>query len=176
MAGPKVITLDHVAVLVSDLERSLAFYHDLLGLEFVVSEEHEVGGAVSEMVAIPDVHVREYRLRPVGGVHGHARLSGPGLTVDLIEWVTPRSPEQRYPIHHVPSAHLCFGVTSVPEMYEVLVAAGVEVVSPPVRFSGEGEWHVLFFYDPDGNLLELNEIGTGVQHDHAPKTHGWSRY
>ncbi len=32
-----------------------------------------------------------------------------------------------------------------------------------MRFTGEGEWHVLFFYDPDGNLLEFNEIGTGQQ-------------
>lgn len=175
MPAPKVITLDHVAVMVSDLQRSLTFYHDLLGLEFVASEEHD-DGPISEMTALPAVHMREYRLRPAGGVHGHARLSGPGLTVDLIEWRNPDSPQLRYPIHHVPSAHLCFGVESVPEMYEVLVAAGVEVVSPPVRFSGEGEWHVLFFYDPDGNLLELNEIGTGVQHDHAPKTHEWSRY
>ena len=42
----------------------------------------------------------------------------------------------------------------------------MEFVSPPVRFGGEGEWHVLFFYDPDGNLLELNEVGTGKQIEH----------
>ena len=48
-------------------------------------------------------------------------------------------------------------------MYERLTKEGVEFVSPPVTFSGEGEWHVLFFYDPDGNLLELNEIGAGQQ-------------
>jgi hypothetical protein len=29
----------------------------------------------------------------------------------------------------------------------------------------------LFFYDPDGNLLELNEIGTGKQ---EPHDYNWS--
>ena len=54
----------------------------------------------------------------------------------------------------------------MPATYERLKAEGVEFVSPPVRFAGEGEWHVLFFYDPAGNLLELNEIGSGSQIEH----------
>lgn len=175
MAGAKVITLDHVAVMVADLERSLRFYHDLLGLDFVASEEHN-DGPISAMTALPGVHMREYRLRPAGGVNGHARVAGQGFTVDLIQWIAPESPTDRYPINHVPSSHICFGVESVPATYEMLVEAGVEVVSPPVRFDGEGEWHVLFLYDPDGNLIELNEIGTGQQHEHTSKMHAWSRY
>ena len=91
--------------------------------------------------------------------------------MDLIQWLNPTSPVERYPINHVPSAHICFGVEDVPTIYERLKAAGVEFVSPPVRFTGEGEWHVLFFYDPDGNLLELNEIGTGQQVVHE---YDWS--
>ena len=179
MAGAKVLTLDHVAVMVSDLGRSLRFYHDLLGLDFVASEEHDDrpnGGPVSTMTAFPVVQIREYRLRPAGGVNGHARIEGQGFTVDLIEWISPKSPVGRYPINQVPSSHICFGVESVPATYEMLVEAGVEVVSPPVRFDGEGEWHVLFFYDPDGNLIELNEIGTGTQHEHKSQIHEWSRY
>jgi len=156
-------TIDHIALMVTDLERSLRFYRDLLGLEVVSPEEH-IGGPVAEMVAIPDVHMREYRLRAKGGVHGYSRDEGDGqLTLDLIEWIKPESPFERSPIHHVPSAHICFGVDDLPSIYERLKAEGVEFVSPPVRFTGEGEWHVLFFYDPDGNLLEMNEIGTGQQ-------------
>ena len=164
------ITMDHVAVMVSDLERSLEFYRHVLGLEVVTPEEHG-GGPVDEMTAMKDTHVREYRMRTPGGVNGHRRSADFGFTFDLIEWVSPKSPTGRRPIHHLPSAHFCFGVEDVPATYERLKAAGVEVVSPPVRFSGEGEWHVLFFYDPDGNLLELNEIGTGKQ---EPHDYNWS--
>lgn len=156
------IKIDHVAIMVSDLEESLRFYRDLLGLEVVSPEEHH-DGPISQMTAMPKVHMREYRLRAPGGIHGHARNEEPGFTFDLIQWLNPPSPCQRYPINHVPSAHICFGVENVKATYERLKTAGVECVSPPVRFSGEGEWNVLFFYDPDGNLLELNESGTGKQ-------------
>lgn len=159
------IKIDHVAVMVSDLEKSLEFYRDLLGLEVVSPEEHN-DGPISEMTAMPRVHMREYRLRAPDGVHGHTRQAGPGFTLDLIAWLNPLSPRQRYPLNHVPSAHICFGVEDVPATYRRLVDAGVECVSPPVRFAGEGDWHVLFFYDPDGNLLELNETGAGKQADH----------
>jgi catechol 2,3-dioxygenase-like lactoylglutathione lyase family enzyme len=151
MAG---ITLDHIALMVSDLEKSLDFYRDLLGFELLSPEEH-IGGPVAEMVKVPDVHMREYRLVPPGGVNGYQRGEGAGqITLDLIQWITPESPRERYPIHHVPSAHICFGVEDLPAVYERLKDK-VEFVSPPVRFTGEGEWHVLFFYDPDGNLIEL---------------------
>lgn len=156
------IKIDHAAIMVSDLEKSLHFYRDLLGLEVVTPEEHD-GGPISEMTSIPNVHMREYRLRAPGGIHGYTCNEGAGFSFDLIQWLRPPSPHQRYPINHVPSAHICFGVESVPATYARLQAAGVEFVSPPVRFSGEGEWHVLFFYDPDGNLLELNETGAGKQ-------------
>lgn len=157
------ITLDHIAVMVSDLEKSLVFYRDVLGFEVLSPEEH-IGGPVGEMVKVPDVHMREYRLIPPGGVNGYERGAGDGqITLDLIQWLTPESPQQRLPIHHVPSAHICFGIEDLPSYYEELKEKGVEFVSPPVRFVGEGEWHVLFFYDLDGNLLELNEIGTGQQ-------------
>ena len=37
------IKIDHVAVMVNDLEKSLHFYRDLLGLEVVSPEEHNDG-------------------------------------------------------------------------------------------------------------------------------------
>ena len=44
--------------------------------------------------------------------------------------------------------------------------AHVVIDSTGIKTFGEGEWHVLFFYDPDGNLLEFNEHGAGKQDPH----------
>ena len=157
-------TLDHIALMVSDIDLSLRFYRDLLGLEVVSPEEHIDKPWVDEMVRMSNVHVREYRFRAKGGVNGYIRDEGDAeLTFDIIQWVAPESTSERYPINHVPSAHFCFGVEDLQAIYERLKAEGVEFVSPPVRYTGDGDWHVLFFYDPDGNLLEFNEIGTGQQ-------------
>ena len=142
----KIRKLDHVALMVSDLDRSYHFYHDLLGLEKLEYVEHPVEGStniqgVAKMTGFPDVRIREYR-----------------MTIDLIEWFTPKSPVGRYPLHHVPSAHLCFDVDDIEATYEYLKGEGVEFVSPPTYWEeSEGGWVVLFFYDPDGNLLELNQ-------------------
>jgi catechol 2,3-dioxygenase-like lactoylglutathione lyase family enzyme len=147
-AAIKVKRMDHVAVMVSDLDRSYAFYHDLLGLEQRDYVAHHMSG-VSEMTGVPNGSIREYRM---------GLPANPGLTIDLIEWLTPRSPTGRYHITHVPSAHLCFDVDDIDATYEFLKAHGVEFVSPPVHWpKEEGGWVVLFFYDPDGNLLELNQ-------------------
>jgi len=48
--------------MVSDLEKSLHFYRDLLGLEVPSPEEHK-GGPISEITAMRKVHMREYRLQ-----------------------------------------------------------------------------------------------------------------
>ena len=150
----KIRKMDHVAVMVSDLDRSFHFYHDLLDLETLEYVEHPMPGStdikgVAEMTGFPDVKVREYRM---------TLPENPGMTIDLIEWITPKSPVARYPLHHVPSAHLCFDVEDIEALYEFLKGEGVEFVSPPVHWEAEeGGWVVLFFYDPDGNLLELNQ-------------------
>jgi len=152
------VTIDHIAVMVSDIEKSLHFYRDLLGFEVVSPEEH-IGGPIDRMTGISGVHMREYRLRAPGGVNGYRRDEGAAqLTFDLIQWIQPPSPVKRYPIHHVPSSHFAFGIRDLQPTYERLKKEGVQFVSPPVTFTGEGEWHVLFLYDPDGNLLELNEL------------------
>ena len=41
--------LHHVGITVSDLDRSLAFYRDLLGMEVVFTQEKE-GGYLAEIV------------------------------------------------------------------------------------------------------------------------------
>jgi catechol 2,3-dioxygenase-like lactoylglutathione lyase family enzyme len=144
----KVKRLNHLAVMCGDLERSFRFYHDLLGLEKVqYVEHHDVG--ISEMVAMPNVHMKEYRMRVP---------TNPDIIFDLIQWVSPTSPEQRCPIHQVPSAHVAFDVEDLEATYQHLKSQGVEFVSPPVHWpEEEGGWVVLFLYDPDGNLLELIE-------------------
>ena len=144
----KVTKMDHVAVMVSDLERSYHFYHDLLGLEKLEYVEHHIKG-ISEMTATPNVRMKEYRM---------SLAANPGITIDLIEWISPESPVGRYHISHVPSTHLCFDVEDIHATYDFLKSNGVEFVSSPVHWpEEEGGWVVLFFYDPDGNLLELVE-------------------
>ena len=141
--------LDHIAVTVSDLERSLAFYRDLLGLKEL--ERHRLEGqTISQMAGKPAVVMQVVRL---------AAPDTPQVLIDLQQYLTPAGGVSNAQLGDVAHAHFCFGVPDLAAAYRELRAKGVEFVSEPVSFDlGWGIVHVVFFKDPDGFTLELMQI------------------
>ena len=139
----------HTGYTVGDLDRSLRFYRDLLGME-VVAQQEKQGGYLAAIVGYPDAHVRMAHLRFPGGEH----------MLELFEYLAPggrRDPEPLQP-RDVGTQHLCFVVDDLSATYERLRAAGVDTfVSPPVlvdtgvNAGGFG----LYLRDPDGIPVEL---------------------
>lgn len=143
--------LDHVAVTVSDMDRSLAFYCDLLGLKEV--ERHRLEGeTISKMAGKPDVIMEVVRLEAP---------ETPGVLLDLQQYVVPAGKVSDAQLGDVAHAHFCFGVPDVWAAYKDLSEKGVEFVSEPVSFDLEwGIVYVVFFKDPDGFILELMQVPT----------------
>ena len=141
--------LDHVSVTVSDMDRSLGFYCDLLGLKEV--ERHRLEGeTISKMAGKPDVIMEVVRLEAP---------ETPGVMLDLQQYVTPESKVSDAQLGDVAHSHFCFGVPDVWAAYHDLKAKGVEFVSEPVSFDLEwGIVYVVFFKDPDGFVLELMQV------------------
>ena len=144
-------TIDHVAVTVSDLGRSLAFYRDLLGLREV--ERHRLEGAgIEQMTGKPGTILDVVRLEAP---------DTPGLLLDLQQYQAPPGKQSDSELGDVANAHFCFGVKGLLESYQTLSARGVEFVSEPVTFELEsGTVHVVFLKDPDGFVLELVEAAS----------------
>ena len=141
--------LDHVAVTVSDMERSLAFYCDLLGLQ-EVERHHLEGEIISKMAGKPDVIMEVVRLEAP---------ETPGVMLDLQQYVAPEGKVSDAQLGDVAHAHFCFGVPDVWAAYKDLTTKGVEFVSEPVSFDLEwGIVYVVFFKDPDGFVLELMQV------------------
>lgn len=141
--------LDHVAVTVSDMKRSLAFYCDLLGLKEV--ERHRLEGeTISKMAGKPDVIMEVVRLEAP---------KTPGVMLDLQQYITPEGKVSDAQLGDVAQSHFCFGVPDVWAAYRDLKAKGVEFVSEPVSFDLDwGIVYVVFFKDPDGFVLELMQV------------------
>lgn len=141
--------LDHVAVTVSDMERSLRFYCDLLGLKEV--ERHRLEGeTISKMAGKPEVIMEVVRLEAP---------ETPGVMLDLQQYVAPEGKVSDAQLGDVAHSHLCFGVPDVWAAYKDLSEKGVEFVSEPVSFDLEwGIVYVVFFKDPDGFILELMQV------------------
>jgi len=141
--------LDHVAVTVGDMDRSLAFYCGLLGLKEV--ERHRLEGeTISKMAGKPDVIMEVVRLEAP---------ETPGVLLDLQQYVTAEGKVSDAQLGDVAHSHFCFGVPDVWAAYKDLSEKGVEFVSEPVSFDLEwGIVYVVFFKDPDGFILELMQV------------------
>ena len=145
--------LDHVAVTVSDLDRSLHFYVDLLGFKEI--ERHLLEGeTISKMAGKEKVTLQVVRL---------AIPETPNILVDLQLYIEPPSEASNAVLGMSNQGHFCFGVSDLDQAYQDLSAAGVEFVSEPVVFDLGDEWEygalkVVFFKDPDGFILELMEF------------------
>jgi catechol 2,3-dioxygenase-like lactoylglutathione lyase family enzyme len=144
-----VNVLDHISVTVSDMDRSLAFYRDLLGLKEV--ERHRLeGDTISTMAGKPEVVMQVVRL---------TAPDTPGVLLDLQQYLTPRGAVSNAQLGDVAHAHFCFGVPDLDEAYRELRSEGVDFVSEPVQFDlGWGVLDVVFMKDPDGFIIEL--VGT----------------
>src|SRR4051794_20161123 len=139
--------LHHTGYTVSDLDRSVAFYRDLMGLE-VIAEQEKQGGYLAAIVGYPDAHVRMAHLRLPGGEH----------VIELFEYVTPDGFAADVEPRNVGASHLCFLVDDLDLAYSELLDAGVDTfVSPPVEVDtginrgGKG----VYLRDPDGITIEL---------------------
>jgi len=139
-------SLAHTGFTVRDLERSLAFYRDALGME-VVFEQEKRGGYLAEIVGYPDAHVRM----------AHLQFPGGGHRVELFEYVNPTPQGDPGEPRDVGITHVCLAVDDIDALFERVVAAGASSISDPVlvdtgaNAGGRG----VYVRDPDGTLLEL---------------------
>lgn len=137
-------SVNHTAISVADMERSLAFYRDLLGMKVAMDIEAKaeqlgviVGlpGAKTRIVMLDAGNVRielfQYR-NPVGEpIQEGRRQCDNGLT------------------------HIAFNITDMDGMCSQLKAKGIRFYSEPQ--SMRGEMKVVYFKDPDGVTLEFME-------------------
>ena len=141
--------LDHVSVTVSDMDHSLAFYCDMLGLK-EVERHHLEGDTISKMAGKPGVIMEVVRL---------IAPETPGVMLDLQQYIAPEGKVSDAQLGDVAHSHLCFGVPDVWAAYQDLKAKGVEFISEPVSFDLDwGIVYVVFFKDPDGYILELMQV------------------
>ncbi|MCP4643378.1 MAG: hypothetical protein GY851_23225 [bacterium] len=147
-------TIDHVNVVVSDLERSVQFYSDLMGFE-VTRRAHLKGEWIEAVVGLQGVSADVVYVQPPGR----------GPRIELIHYIAPAGvavDETALP-NTVGLRHLAFRVPDIDAMSARLKEAGVDLIGAPVAVpSGvvkhdAGRKRLCYFRDPDGVLLELAE-------------------
>jgi glyoxylase I family protein len=144
----KARLMHHTGFQVADLERSLHYYRDLLGLK-VVNERHVEGEYIGRLVGYPGVSLRVAYLGLSGSDHLLELLEYEGVPRTAIDAQTANSG----------TAHICFEVDDLPTIYARLVEAGYPPVGDPVRPThGQNAGRLaVYAIDPDGIRVELIE-------------------
>lgn len=135
----------HTSITVSDMDRSLAFYRDLMGMK-VISELDRRGDYPSTVTGIPDAHLRI------------VYVEGGNYKVELIQYLNPKGNPQDMSTSNPGIAHLAFEVDDLDGMYRELSSAGVAFRSEPVEVPGGGPTagtRIVYLRDPDNFTIEL---------------------
>jgi methylmalonyl-CoA/ethylmalonyl-CoA epimerase len=133
---PKVIQINHVAVVVDDMEKALSFWRDALGLE---------------LHGLRDVPAEKSQV---------AFLPLPGSEVELVQPTTDDSGIAKYLAKRGAGMHhLCLEVDDIEQMMVQLKAKGVRLINEEPRTAADGKKYA--FIHPEstsGVLVELYQI------------------
>jgi len=141
----------HFSFTVSNVERSVAFYRDILGMELVHTQEQS-NPYTRKLVGYPDAHLRVAQLKTP------ASTCSPSTHVlELVEYVAPEGRKIDTGTCNVGTAHLAFVVDDIYTTYHAWRQHGVRFKSDPVVIEAgvnQGGYTV-YFLDPDDITLEI---------------------
>jgi catechol 2,3-dioxygenase-like lactoylglutathione lyase family enzyme len=141
--------LHHTGLTVADLDRSLHFWRDAMGME-VLFQQEKAGGYLEAIVGEPGAHVRM----------AHLAFGGEGPRIELFQYLAPSGGQHRLRPADVGFAHVCVACDDLDERLERLIAAGGRPFSKPVEVDtgvNRGGRSV-YLRDPDGHVVELERL------------------
>ena len=142
----KIVTgFRHTGIIVNNMERSVKFYKDILGLE-IIQDFIDSSDYINEITGLQN-----------GSAHFIKLRMADGTVLELLEYPTHPTTPLHINIINVGICHIALRVESTDTAYATLKEFGIPVLSKPV-LSSEGIAKVFFCLDPDGVRVELVEM------------------
>jgi catechol 2,3-dioxygenase-like lactoylglutathione lyase family enzyme len=142
----RIISADHTGITVSNLERSLAFWRDVLGFE-LSHTAHQTGEMAKEITGVADA---EIKLAVVKAPGGHK--------IELLEYLAPldRKHADLRPcdLGHV---HVALLVDDLDAVLNSIAAPAWKVAGKPqtLKSGPNAGKRVVYVRDPDGTTIEF---------------------
>ena len=142
-----LVKCHHHSFTVTDMDRSIAFYHDVLGLELVRVSDRSKNPSYDRLLGHENLHIKVAILR-------HPETD---FLLELIQYLRPVTGQRPQENHLVGSSHVAFEVDDLNGLYERLTGAGHDTISPPEDVVRDGKLvaRAMFALDPDGISIEL---------------------
>ena len=152
----RVTAINHFNVTVNDMDRSLKFWRDLLGLDLigrgVVEYEH-----LNQITGLEDACIEWAELAlPNGGM------------IEVFQYHRPKGKAVHTNTQDPGCTHVCLEVTGIDELVDHLHLHGVQTRSPGAVVIPSGSWRgvkSIYVLDPDGVTVELIENPTASSVD-----------
>jgi catechol 2,3-dioxygenase-like lactoylglutathione lyase family enzyme len=145
----RILAADHTGITVSDVERSLIFWRDVLGFE-LSHRAHQKGELPEQITGVQGAEILI------------AVVKAPGHKIELLEY---RAPADRKRVDARPcdvgSAHIALVVDNLDPVLETIAASGWKAAGEPQMLTGgpNAGKRVIYVRDPDGTTIELMEVG-----------------
>ena len=140
----------HTGVIVKNMDASLHFYRDLLGL------------AVLQDFSDDTPYINKISGMDGANVHMVKLSTKDGTVVELLEYLNHPTDLIEQPIYNVGACHLAFSVENIEILHKRLTKAGIITISEPVS-SSDNVAKVCFCLDPNNVRIELVEMMTDVE-------------
>jgi glyoxylase I family protein len=144
----RIVAADHTGITVSNLDRSLAFWRDVLGFEFS-HRAHQTGELAEQITGVPGAEILI------------AVVKAPGHKIELLEYRAPADHKHAdlRPCD-VGSIHVALTVDNLDAVLETIAASGWKASGTPqtLKTGPNAGKRVIYVRDPDGTTIEFMEL------------------
>src|SRR5438045_8953303 len=141
----RILAADHTGITVSNLERSLAFWRDVLGFE-LSHRAHHTGELASEVTGVPGAEI------------SIAVVKGYGHKIELLEYLAPKD-RKHVDLRpcDVGSVHVALTVDDLDAVLEKIAATGWKAGRKPQTLTAgpNAGKRVMYVCDSDGTTIEF---------------------
>ncbi len=149
MQNSPITAVDHTGFTVSNLERSLAFWRDVLGFE-LSHRPHHTGELASEITGVPGAEI------------SIAVLKGHGHKIELLEYVAPDDRKNDADLRpcDVGFVHVALVVDDLDAVLTRIAESGWKAAGKPQTLTAGPNTgkRVVYVRDPDGTTIELMQV------------------
>ena len=149
MSKFRITAADHTGITVSNLERSLHFWQNVLGFEFS-HRTHQSGEMAEEITGVKGAELKL------------AVVKAPGHKIELLEYLAPPDRKQHIDVRpcDVGSVHVALIVDNLDAVLEKIVASGWRAAGKPqtLKTGPNAGKRVVYVRDPDGTTIEFMEM------------------
>jgi len=145
----RIISADHTGITVLNLERSLAFWRDVLGFE-LSHTAHQTGELAKEITGVVGAEIKIAVLRAPGG-----------HKIELLEYLAP-SDRKRIDVRpcDVGHVHVALLVDDLDAILEKIAGSGWKATGKPqtLKMGPNAGKRVVYVRDPDGTTIEFMQV------------------